>query len=29
MGQAQGSYVLRVDEAIAQDKEGRADDTVG
>jgi flagellar motor switch protein FliM len=29
MGQAQGSYVLRVDEAIAQDKEGTPDDTVG
>lgn len=29
MGQAQGSYVLRVDEAIAQDKEGTRDDTVG
>ncbi|KQP29948.1 flagellar motor switch protein FliM [Methylobacterium sp. Leaf104] len=29
MGQAQGSYVLRVDEAIAQDKEGTTDDTVG
>lgn len=29
MGQAQGSYVLRVDEAIAQDKEGADDDAAG
>jgi flagellar motor switch protein FliM len=29
MGQAQGAYVLRVDEAIAQDKEGAHDDAVG
>lgn len=29
MGQAQGSYVLRVDEVIAQDKEGADDDAAG
>ncbi|MCJ2036239.1 flagellar motor switch protein FliM [Methylobacterium sp. J-068] len=29
MGQAQGSYVLRVDEAITQAKEGADDDAVG
>lgn len=29
MGQAQGAYVLRVDEAITPEREGEADDAVG